>query len=59
MKKNIAMALYAGAIGYGFYAAWQGNQFGVRVSMAVAVVVVLLSRFAQQRAKNRASNSGT
>lgn len=59
MKKKILIALWVGAVGYGLYCAWHGDQFGVRASMFVVVAVVLWPRFAAKATKNAPDSDRT
>jgi len=60
MRKSILIALWVSAVGYGLYAAWSGDQTGVRGSMAAVVLVLLWSRCtAACASKKKSSNHST
>lgn len=51
MMKLFPLGLLGGAFGSGMYAACQGDQVGVRVSMLVAVIAVSWAWLVNRRSK--------
>lgn len=57
MKKNFPLALFGGSIGSGAFAAWYGDQFVVRVCMALAVIAVVWFGFLMRATRKQSPNN--